>query len=236
MSRLLLDTHSFLWWLAGDESLSTRARAAIGENANAIFVSAASSWEITTKHRLGKLPGANAIAWDLAGAIESQGFVGLPITIRHGQAAGALPGPHQDPFDLRISCWSPTSVRSTPMACRVCGEAGPTPETSCVGKQPAQGWAHGIIPIYSVIMIHLPPIIALPKMPWRRISSRSNHARSGASHRSLSDRHSVRHAEGFRGAEKLLNVSCGAILCVAERSLWRSFVKILMKPKDLSVY
>jgi PIN domain nuclease of toxin-antitoxin system len=102
MSRLLLDTHSFLWWLAGDESLSTRARAAIGENANAIFVSAASIWEIATKDRLGKLPGTNAIASDLAGAIESQGFVGLPITIPHGQAAGALPGPHRDPFDRML--------------------------------------------------------------------------------------------------------------------------------------
>ena len=102
MSRLLLDTHSLLWWLAGDENLSTRARAAIGENANTIFVSAASSWEIATKHRLGKLPGASAIALDLADAIESQGFVGLPITVRHGQAAGALPGPHRDPFDRML--------------------------------------------------------------------------------------------------------------------------------------
>jgi len=100
--RLLLDTHAFLWWLAGDESLSRSARAALGEDENAIFVSAASTWEISTKHRLGKLPGVNVIASDLAGAIESQGFVGLPITIRHGQAAGALPGPHRDPFDRML--------------------------------------------------------------------------------------------------------------------------------------
>ena len=48
---------------------------------------------------MGKLPGANAIAADLAGVIESQGFLGLAITARHGQIAGALPGPHRDPFD-----------------------------------------------------------------------------------------------------------------------------------------
>ena len=102
MARLLLDTHAFLWWLAGDERLSVDAREAIGEELDPIFVSAASVWEITTKHRLGKLPGASAIVSDLAGVIESQGFVGLPITIHHGQAAGALPGPHRDPFDRML--------------------------------------------------------------------------------------------------------------------------------------
>jgi PIN domain nuclease of toxin-antitoxin system len=100
--RLLLDTHAFLWWLAGDESLTVRARAVVGDATSAIFVSAASTWEIATKHRLGKLPGANAIASNVAEAIESQGFVGLPITILHGQAAGALPGPHRDPFDRML--------------------------------------------------------------------------------------------------------------------------------------
>jgi PIN domain nuclease of toxin-antitoxin system len=102
VARLLLDTHAFLWWLAGDERLSARARDAIGDAQDPIFVSAASVWEITTKHRLGKLPGASAIADDLARVIEAQGFVGLPIAIRHGQAAGALPGPHRDPFDRML--------------------------------------------------------------------------------------------------------------------------------------
>ena len=100
--RLLLDTHALLWWLAGDEALSASAQAAIGDDANGVFVSAASAWEIATKHRLGKLPGGSAIAADLVGAIESQGFVGLPITLRDGQAAGALPGPHRDPFDRML--------------------------------------------------------------------------------------------------------------------------------------
>ena len=100
--RLLLDTHAFLWWLAGDERLSVDAREAIGEELEPIFVSAASMWEISTKHRLGKLLAASAIVGDLAGVIEGQGFVGLPITIRHGQAAGASPGPCRDPFDRML--------------------------------------------------------------------------------------------------------------------------------------
>ena len=100
--RLLLDTHAFLWWLAGDEALSETSRQGIKTDADAIFVSAASVWEISTKHRLGKLPGAGAIVGDMAEAIASQGFVGLPIEVRHAQAAGALPGPRRDPFDRML--------------------------------------------------------------------------------------------------------------------------------------
>ncbi len=100
--RLLLDTHAFLWWLAGDEALSPAARAAIADEANGVFVSAASAWEIATKHRIGKLPGVAAVIADLDGAIADQGFAALPIGVRHGQAAGALPGPHRDPFDRML--------------------------------------------------------------------------------------------------------------------------------------
>lgn len=100
--RLLLDTHALLWWLAGDSSLSPAAQAAIADEANSVLVSAASVWEITTKYRLGKLPGCAAIAADLEGAIRDQGFEPLAIALRHGQLAGALPGPHRDPFDRML--------------------------------------------------------------------------------------------------------------------------------------
>jgi PIN domain nuclease of toxin-antitoxin system len=100
--RLLLDTHAFLWWLDGDPLLSAAARAAVGDEANLVYVSAASAWEIATKHRLGKLPGAGAVAADIAGCVEGQGFAELPISLRHGDRAGALPGPHRDPFDRML--------------------------------------------------------------------------------------------------------------------------------------
>jgi PIN domain nuclease of toxin-antitoxin system len=100
--RLLLDTHTFVWWLAGTEALAVTARAAIADEDNDVFVSAASAWEITTKHRLGKLPGVAAIIDDLDAAIVNQSFIGLPISIRHGQVGGALPGPHRDPFDRML--------------------------------------------------------------------------------------------------------------------------------------
>jgi PIN domain nuclease of toxin-antitoxin system len=100
--RLLLDTHALLWWLAGDERLSEGARAAVADAANEVYVSAASAWEVTTKHRLGKLPGAGPLAVDFAREVTRQGFVPLPITLPHGQDAGALPGPHRDPFDRML--------------------------------------------------------------------------------------------------------------------------------------
>jgi len=49
--RLLLDTHAFLWWLGNDPRLSADARAAVADPANAVLVSAATAWEITTKYR-----------------------------------------------------------------------------------------------------------------------------------------------------------------------------------------
>lgn len=100
--RLLLDTHALLWWLAGDKSLSSAARTAIADADTDVFVSAASAWEITTKYRLGKLPGAALIAADVGAYVADQGFSELPIRLAHGQIAGALPGPHRNPFDRML--------------------------------------------------------------------------------------------------------------------------------------
>lgn len=100
--RLLLDTHALIWWLAADDALSSAARSAIADSANDVFVSAASAWEIATKHRIGKLPGAALLAADVAGYVAAQGFNELPISIRHGQIAGNLPRIHKDPFDRML--------------------------------------------------------------------------------------------------------------------------------------
>jgi PIN domain nuclease of toxin-antitoxin system len=100
--RLLLDTHALIWWLIGASSLSGPARSAIDDPENDVFVSAVSTWEIATKHRLGKLPIASHIMQDLSAAIAEQDFICLSITLRHGQIAGALPGPHRDPFDRML--------------------------------------------------------------------------------------------------------------------------------------
>lgn len=101
--RLLLDTHTFLWWLDGDRRLSRRARTHIANEEHAILVSAASAWEITTKHRIGKLPGAGEVAADVAGAIAGQRFGTLDITVLHAQRAGRIPSEHRDPFDRMLA-------------------------------------------------------------------------------------------------------------------------------------
>ena len=100
--RLLLDTHAFLWWLAGHDRLPAVARRAIGDELNDKLVSAATAWEITTKCRLGKLPGAEAVADDITGAIAGEGFVELPISVDDAARAGGLAGPHRDPFDRML--------------------------------------------------------------------------------------------------------------------------------------
>jgi PIN domain nuclease of toxin-antitoxin system len=100
--RLLLDTHALLWWLDGDRRLSLKARRAIASESNSILVSAVSAWEITTKARLGKLPGATDVAADVAACVASQGFLPLDITMLHAQRSGRLPGAHRDPFDRML--------------------------------------------------------------------------------------------------------------------------------------
>jgi PIN domain nuclease of toxin-antitoxin system len=100
--RVLLDTHSLLWWLDGDPLLSSPARDVISDEAGIVFVSAASAWEIATKHRLGRLPQAADVARDVVKCLRDQGFEPLPVTVAHGQRAGSLPGLHRDPFDRML--------------------------------------------------------------------------------------------------------------------------------------
>ena len=100
--RVLLDTHTLLWWLDGDRRLSRRARNVIANDDHTVLVSAASAWEISTKVRLGKLPGATEVAAELPAILRHQNFEPLPITVVHALRARNLPGPHRDPFDRML--------------------------------------------------------------------------------------------------------------------------------------
>ena len=100
--RLLLDTHSLIWWLAGDAQLSAAAAQAIADDGNAVFVSAASAWEIATKHRIGKLPSVERFVERMEGRLVAEGFEPMAVTVRHGERAGILAGPHKDPFDRML--------------------------------------------------------------------------------------------------------------------------------------
>lgn len=97
--RLLLDTHALIWWLVGDDALSSAAREAISDESNPVSVSAASAMEIATKFRIGKLPGAAVLARDFEGIVAEQGFDELAISVHHARLAGEMNIPHKDPFD-----------------------------------------------------------------------------------------------------------------------------------------
>jgi PIN domain nuclease of toxin-antitoxin system len=101
MDRLLLDTHAIVWWMNGSEKLTVPARFAISQ-ASAVFVSAATAWEIATKFRLNKLQEAQHLALNFRSEIAKESFHELPITVAAGIAAGALPGDHRDPFDRML--------------------------------------------------------------------------------------------------------------------------------------
>jgi PIN domain nuclease of toxin-antitoxin system len=100
--KALLDTHTLLWWLDGDERLSVAARDWIGVTSHIVLVSAASAWEIATKVRIGKLPGAVEVAARFHECLIEQGFTPLGISTDHALRAGSLPGPHRDPFDRML--------------------------------------------------------------------------------------------------------------------------------------
>jgi len=101
-SRFLLDTHVLLWWLFDDHRLTALARSIIWNPDNTIFISSASGWEISTKYRLGKLSNAEEAVRNLPSLLCRAHMDVLPISIEHALAAGALPGPHRDPFDRML--------------------------------------------------------------------------------------------------------------------------------------
>ena len=96
-TRLLLDTHVFLWWRAEPSRLSPEVRSRIS-TAEFVFVSAASAWEAGIKAAVGRLDFPDTIE---AGVLAS-GFEKLPITFLHAERAASLPAHHRDPFDRML--------------------------------------------------------------------------------------------------------------------------------------
>jgi PIN domain nuclease of toxin-antitoxin system len=96
--RLLLDTHVFLWSVTASRQLKAETRTFL-TSAEAVYVSAASIWEIAIKSQLGKI---DADPESLAAAIEASGFQELPVSAAHAAAVAKLPMHHTDPFDRLI--------------------------------------------------------------------------------------------------------------------------------------
>ena len=96
--NLLLDTHVLLWWLDDYPDLSKKAKDAISNGGNLVFISAVVIWEIRIKQSLGKLE----IPSNFRNVLDSQPFEQLDITVEHAHAIGNLPAHHRDPFDRML--------------------------------------------------------------------------------------------------------------------------------------
>ena len=101
--KVLLDTHTLIWATLAPASLSLEASSLILDEANVILVSAASAWEIATKVRIGKLPGAETLEKEFLDVMEDAGYTLLAIDVESALRAGRLVGKHRDPFDRMIS-------------------------------------------------------------------------------------------------------------------------------------
>ncbi len=104
--RILLDSHIFVWAKSAPENLSNRARAAIIDPANEVFVSVASAWELWIKNAkkpiraMGSVLNGGAAAF--AEAAAESGITILHITLEHAAASASLPRIHRDPFDRML--------------------------------------------------------------------------------------------------------------------------------------
>lgn len=91
--NLLLDTHVLIWWDEG-KRLSADARRAI-RDADEVYVSAATAWEVAIKIGLGRLRPTRTVRQ----AVADSGFTELPVLMAHAERVATLPAHHRDPFD-----------------------------------------------------------------------------------------------------------------------------------------
>jgi PIN domain nuclease of toxin-antitoxin system len=100
--KLLLDTHTFIWWDCDPAQLSPAAAAALRDPANEVFLSVVSVWEIVIKAQLGKLtlrlPLGEVVAQQQANGIRV-----LEVSLAHVLGVESLPAAHKDPFDRLLA-------------------------------------------------------------------------------------------------------------------------------------
>lgn len=97
--RVLLDTHAFLWWINDDARMSERARYVFSDGNNELLLSAASSWEMALKIRLGNLRVSGDLGPYISTRLAENAMEMLPITLGHTVGVAELPLHHRDPFD-----------------------------------------------------------------------------------------------------------------------------------------
>ena len=99
----LLDTHVMLWALTDPTRLGPTTRDVIANRSSRLVVSAVSAWEISTQHRLGKLPQADVLLGGYGKHLDRLGAIRLSVTEDHALLAGRLDWNHRDPFDRMLA-------------------------------------------------------------------------------------------------------------------------------------
>lgn len=100
--KLLLDTQCWLWWFAQPEQLSETVIDQIANEANEVWLSVASVWEIGIKYAIGKLLLPEPPETYFSSRMQQLEARSLEITAAHAIRAAALPPHHKDPFDRMI--------------------------------------------------------------------------------------------------------------------------------------
>ena len=97
--KVLLDTHTFLWWIDDAPNLSAKAREILTDAGNTIYISVASGWEIAIKTGIGRLQVEGDPERFFPEQIALNAFQALPIQMSHVLHTVHLPFYHRDPFD-----------------------------------------------------------------------------------------------------------------------------------------
>jgi PIN domain nuclease of toxin-antitoxin system len=103
MMRLLLDTHTLLWYDTDKAQLSERVLALAQDRSHEVYVSSLTAWELAIKWKLGKLPSARPLVEGFHSTIRAYGFLELPFSSVHALQAGAFDAVHKDPFDRGLA-------------------------------------------------------------------------------------------------------------------------------------
>jgi PIN domain nuclease of toxin-antitoxin system len=98
---LLLDTHTFIWFLNGDDQLPESIRKIVADTSNKCFLSIASLWEIAIKSSLNKLELQGNFS-QIGDFLIANDIEIMPITFEHIQRLVNLSFHHRDPFDRII--------------------------------------------------------------------------------------------------------------------------------------
>jgi PIN domain nuclease of toxin-antitoxin system len=97
--KALLDTHTFLWWVADDPQISLNAKDIISNPDNEIYFSIVSAWEIIIKVGTGKLTLSEPAEIYIPSRVASNQFETIPVQMSHILRINNLPSFHKDPFD-----------------------------------------------------------------------------------------------------------------------------------------